>query len=231
MSAHHAAHAPAARSGMSHLRLHIEDFDEAPRRAAAEPSAGCLCPRCAADPHKLRCQSDIYDEGYQAGQTQRRNADQDHAARLALDLSDALAAAQSRVNDIAEQAAEALGQTVIAMFAALLPATQSHHGPREIRAIAKAVLPTLAQAPHITIDAAPDVEDDLQAAIAELPASEQSRVELRISSRGASGALSIAWPGGALHRDPATALRNVRAVLDELGLTAFTPREEALLHG
>ncbi len=230
MSAHHAAHPPATRSGMSHLRMHIEDFDEVPRRAA-EPLASCACPRCAADPHKLRCQSDLYEEGYRAGQIQRRNADQDNAARLALDLSDALAAAQSTANEIAEQAAEALGQTVIAMFSALLPATQSHHGTREVRAIAAALLPTLTQAPHIAIDAAPDVEGDLQAAIARLSAAEQSRVELRISPCSAPGALSIAWPGGALHRDPAAALRNVRAVLDELGLTAVTVPEKVLLHG
>ncbi len=229
MSTHPAARAPATGSGMAHLRLNIEDFDEAPR-PVAKPPAGCTCPRCAADPHKLRCQSDLYEEGYQAGLIQRRNADQDHATRLALDVSDALAAAQSTVNDIAERAAQALGQTVIAMFAALLPTTQSQHAAREVSAIAAAVLPTLAQAPHITIDAAPDVEDDLQAAIAHLPPSERSRVELRISTRTVPGALRIAWPGGALHRDPALALRNVRAVLDELGLTAPTP-EEALLHG
>lgn len=230
MTAHHAARPPVARSGLSHLRLHIEDFDEAPRRPA-EPAAGCACPRCAADPRKLRCQGEVYEEGFHAGQTQRRNDDQDHAARLALDLSDALAAAQSNVDAIAEQAAEAVGQAVITMVAALLPATQSHHGAREIRAIAAAVLPTLGQAPHITIDAAPDVEADLQSAIARLPAADQSRIELRISPRTAPGALSIAWPGGALHRDPAAALRNVRAVLDELGLTAITSPEKALLHG
>ena len=229
MSACYAAPPPTARSGMAELRMHIEDFDEAPRRAA-EPAAGCACPRCAADPRKLRCLSDLYDEGYQAGQAQRRNADQDNAARLALDLSDALAIAQSAAREVAEQTAEALGQAVIAMFAALLPASQSHHGAREVRAIAAAVLPTLTQAPHIAIDAAPDVAEDLRAAIAGLSAAEQSRIELRISARGAPGSISIAWPGGALHRDPATAMRNVRAVLDELGLTGST-QQEALLHG
>ena len=220
-----------ARPAFSHLRLQIEDFDDLPLRPAsvAEP---CACPRCEADPRGLRCHGETYEEGVRAGQAMRAAADQDSAARLALELSDALAAADAQVAEIAEDAAEAVGQAVLAMAAALLPASLARHGPSEVRAIAAALLPSLVHAPSLTVDVAADAEDDIRAAIERLPPSQRARIDIRRHPPAEPGSLSVAWSGGALHRDTEVALQNIRTILAELGLTAPAPQpEKALIHG
>ncbi len=211
---------------LAHLRLQIEDFDDLPHRPVAAAPLRCTCARCAPEP---RCHSETYESGLLAGRAQRRTADQDNAARLALDLSDALAAAEAQAAAIAEETAEAIGEAVIAMAAALLPASLAHLGRCEIRAIADTILPTLAHAPGISIDIAVDAAPDLRAAIDHLPVTQQSRVELRTHPRTGTGDISITWSSGAVHRNTAAILRRVEAILAELGLAPQTQKE--LTHG
>ncbi len=216
----------STRAALAHLRLQIEDFDDLPHRPAAAPER-CACPRCATAP---RCHGETYEQGVRVGRSLRQAADQEASSRLALALSDALAVSEAQAARIADATAETIGEAVLAMAMALLPASLHHHGPSEIRAIAAALLPSLAQTPGLAIDAPEAAEPDLRAAIEGLPATLRGRVELRVHPEMNPCNLGIIWSGGSFQHDAAAAVGRVQAVLAELGLVV-PHSERALIHG
>jgi pyrimidine deaminase RibD-like protein len=133
---------------------------------------------------------------------------------------------------LADETAVAIAQTVFAMIAALLPATLAAHGDHEIRALASAILPTLAPAPDLAMDVAEEDAVGARAAIALLPAGQQGRIELCTHALTQPGSIIVRWTGGSVRRDTAAALRQVRVVLDEFGLIApISQPQEALIYG
>ncbi len=209
-------------SAPRHLRLMVEDFDAAPQPAAPRRER-CTCPRCTADPSGLRCHGETYAEGVHAGQQMRAEHDAAAATHLTQHIATALETAHSAATAIAEDTADALGQAVMAMLAAALPATMRHLGAREAASIANAILPSLAREPAVTIEVAPDAAVTVGLAVDALPPMQRARVTLHVDAHAEPGALRITWAGGALRHDPAAALTRVRAILADLGLTAPEP--------
>ena len=201
------------------LRLLIEDFDAAPK--ARQPSGPfCPCPRCEAAGRAGRCPSDAYDDGVRAGEERLAAGDSEHAVALAAEFAAALDRVDGQIAVLADHAADAMGRAVIAMVAAVLPASFGHLAAGESRAIAAAVLPALASEPAIDIEAAPASLAAIREAVGLLPRASQARIAIQPRETAHGAELHITWSNGAIRQDLAAALARVCDTLARFGLEA-----------
>ncbi len=200
-------------------RLLVEDFDAPPPVRASTPAAPfCPCARCAAEGRSAECPSASYDDGLARGRELRALDDTAAAEALTLELSDALARSTDQATMAAEQTAAALSRVVIAALAAALPATFARLAAAEARAIAEAVLPSLASEPAVTIDVAAPAFEVIRGAVSGLPRASQSRITLHRRDGDAGDDLCIAWSAGLVRRNHAEALARVMDTLSQFGL-------------
>jgi flagellar assembly protein FliH len=202
-----------------------EDF-AGPRRARAEPAPEpeVIVPSySAAELEEARRAA--FREGQDAGRTAAtQEADAQGCAALA-SLSRALGPAMQDARRVQEEAAEAAARLVLGTLLALHPALSQSLAEADILAMARALLPALADEPRLTVYLAPAIAaalgDRLQQAAA--TAHFTGRLDVRADDAMASDAATLTWSSGDASRDPARARAALIDALGTLGLAPETP--------
>lgn len=128
----------------------------------------------------------------------------------------------------AEAAADALVRAALAAVTGALPHLCRAHGPAEVAALVRDVLPSLAARGRVVVRAhaatLPLLEDDLRA----LPDGVSDTVELR-GANIAPGDVRLSWESGDLVRDSQALCTAMMDGLARLGLLVPTPASERTL--
>jgi flagellar biosynthesis/type III secretory pathway protein FliH len=149
-------------------------------------------------------------------------ADVETLQRLLARVADAMNAAQLEAGRVAEAAAEAVARLLLATLAAMLPALCARHGPAEVVAVARAVLPSLAHAPQVAIRVAPEAVAALAAELTKLDPDLQARIAVTPLDAVAAGDVRIAWQDGCATRDTARLWQSIGETLAPIGLLDIT---------
>jgi flagellar assembly protein FliH len=133
-------------------------------------------------------------------------------------VAERLAEARQEHVRLAEEAAAALARLLMQTLRTLLPAATLRCGEGEVRALARAILPGLAQEPHVQIRIAPQHVPAIEAELAGLDADMRARIVLAPTETIAPGDARIVWQDGSASRDTGAIWNAVAEVLAPLGL-------------
>jgi flagellar biosynthesis/type III secretory pathway protein FliH len=140
------------------------------------------------------------------------------SARALTDIGAAIAAMRVEILEAAEQSAEATARLLIDCFAASFPALSSRHGPREVTAVLKEILPALHREPKITIRVNPHLLPTLTEELHTLDGDLAASVRLIPTDAVALGDVRIAWEQGSATRDSMSLWKQIENILAPAGL-------------
>lgn len=205
------------------------DFD-APRHARVEPAPEpeVIVPSySAAELEEARRAS--FREGQDAGRTAAtQEADAQGRAALA-SLARALPSAMEDARRVQDAAAEGAARLVLGALIALHPALSGTLAEADILAMARALLPALADEPRLTVYLSPAIAEALRDRLEQAAATAHfgGRLDLRADDAMASDAATLTWSSGEASRDPARARA---ALIEALGTLGLSPIEPEPLH-
>jgi flagellar assembly protein FliH len=133
-------------------------------------------------------------------------------------IAERLAEARQESVRLAEDAAAALARLLMQTLRTLLPATTQRCGENEVRALTRAILPGLAQEPHVQIRISPLLAPAIEAELTALEAEARARIVLAPTETIPPGDARIIWQDGSASRDTAAIWNAVAEVLAPLGL-------------
>jgi flagellar biosynthesis/type III secretory pathway protein FliH len=153
----------------------------------------------------------------------RTLAEADETARAVASRTLAQIAAQiteSRLEavSIAEQSAEAIARLLLDCFATAFPVLSARHGPGELAAVLREILPALHREPKITVRISPHLVSAMTDEIQSLDADLAARVRLIPTDAVAPGDARITWENGAATRDAASLWEQIENILAPAGL-------------
>jgi flagellar biosynthesis/type III secretory pathway protein FliH len=119
---------------------------------------------------------------------------------------------------IAEQSAEAIARLLLDCFATAFPALSARHGPAELAAVLREILPALHREPKITVRISPHMISAMTEEIHSLDADLLARVRLVPTDAVAPGDARITWENGAAIRDAASLWEQIENILAPAGL-------------
>ena len=188
-----------------------EDFD-LPPRSAAPPEPEIIEPVFSlAEVEAAR--ADGWRDGRQAALAETA-ASSEASAREALSrIAASLTDAREEAAALAEAAAEAIALLVMDGFAAAFPALCARHGDGELRAIIRAILPSLHQEAKIVVRVAPHSSKATIDEIERLDPELVPSVQVVPTDAVAQGDIRIAWRNGGAVRDTAALWRDIAAIL------------------
>jgi flagellar assembly protein FliH len=133
-------------------------------------------------------------------------------------IAEHLQAARQESARLAEEASAALARLLMQTLHTLLPAATQHCGEGEVQALAHAILPGLAQEPHVQIRVAPQLAPAIEAELCGLEADLRARIALAPTETMPLGDVRITWQDGCASRDTEAIWNAVAEVLAPLGL-------------
>jgi flagellar biosynthesis/type III secretory pathway protein FliH len=210
----------------SGVLLFDEDFD-LPPALPAPPEPEIIEPSFSA--FEL---SEARDEATLAGRDAaltELNASAQAAARRALTtIAEQIEAARAEVSAIAEQSAEAIARLLLDCFATAFPALSARHGPAEVAAVLRQVLPALRHEPRITIRLNPHIVEAMTEEIKALDPDLAAHVRLVPTDALTQDDVRIDWHNGAAARDTRTLWSQIENILAPTGLltAAGSPKTE-----
>ncbi len=196
------------------VSLFAEDFDRP--QPATEPAP---TPPSYGPAELAAARADAWAEGHAAALAA---ATTEHAAaleRAARSFAEQIAAVQFEVIAHADSHAEAVARLWLDALASLFPALCARHGAAEALALAKLVLPGLADQSAITLRADPALASHLRQQIATLEPSEPDRIRIVADETAEPGDIRISWSNGLVSRDAMALWEQVAAVLAAAGLS------------
>ncbi len=200
--------------------LFAEDFDVAPEpdpdTYAGAPGTE---PAPAADP-----QQDIA-EAVEYARAAWAQADTHLVASALATIATTIQEAASQASTIAEEYAADTAKTILAMVAAYLPNRCRDHGPAEVEALMRRLLPRIAQQSRLVVRVNPALLSPLQAQLATLDDDAAANVVLTGVPALTPGSAHVKWANGSLQRDTEAIRMTIEAVLSELGLHEPRPIE------
>jgi flagellar biosynthesis/type III secretory pathway protein FliH len=137
------------------------------------------------------------------------------AAQITLARDDAVA--------VAEQSAEAIARLLLDCFATAFPALSARHGPGELAAVLREILPALHREPKITVRINPGLVPVITEELRSLDADLAAHVRLIPADNVAVGDARITWENGTATRDAASLWRQIENVLAPAGLLNLEP--------
>lgn len=140
------------------------------------------------------------------------------ACHALAEIAAQIAAARAEAASIAEQSAEAIARLLLDCFATALPALSARHGPGEVAAMLREILPALRREPKITVRVNPQLVPAISEAMHGFDADLATRVLLVPSDALALGDARINWEHGAAARDAKSLWRQIENVLAQYGL-------------
>jgi len=151
-------------------------------------------------------------------------------ACLALtEIARQIAAARADAVSIAEQSSEAIARLLLDCFAATLPALSARHGPDEIAAVLREILPVLHREPKIIVRVNPDLVEGLTEEFLSLDGDLAARVRLLPTDTVAQGDARMSWENGSATRDTAALWAQIENILAPAGL--LNARQTTKGHG
>jgi flagellar biosynthesis/type III secretory pathway protein FliH len=206
--------------------LFSEDFDlpeTAPAPKVVEPvySAGEL----------MAARESAWRDGHEAGLSEAAAADTAATKETMAQIAAQLRAESEAALMQAEQQAESVARLLLASLAATFPALSARYGDGEARAIARIVLPALAQEPMITIRAHSQTTAAISREIGKLDPEFRARVETMTSDAIPPGDVRITWRNGSAIRSVETLWRQVADVLIPAGLLRTDARVKEMVDG
>ncbi len=140
-----------------------------------------------------------------------------HARTAALTaLSEAYARLQAETLQQQTMLAAETAQIMLSVLAAMLPSLGTQHGPAEVSALLRVVLPRLQQEPRVTVAVAPDTVALVRPDLALFDDPVGAALTLVPDRRLAPGDLRLTWPGGSLVRDTAAIAAAVLATVEAM---------------
>jgi flagellar biosynthesis/type III secretory pathway protein FliH len=119
---------------------------------------------------------------------------------------------------IAEETAEALAHLLLAGFAAAFPALCRRHGPAEVQAVLRTLLPALESEPKVTIRVEPAALAAVRQELDQLDPDLVARMQIVPAEGLRPGDVRVAWQAGQATRDTARLWQDIEAVLAPTGL-------------
>ena len=151
-------------------------------------------------------------------------------ACLALtEIARQIAAARADAVSIAEQSSEAIARLLLDCFAVTLPALSARHGPAEIAAVLREILPVLHREPKIIVRVNPDLVEVLTEEFLSLDGDLAAHVRLVPTDTVAQGDARISWENGSATRDTAALWTQIENILAPAGL--LNARQTTKGHG
>lgn len=205
------------------------DFD-APRRARTEPAPEpeVIVPSySAAELEEARRAA--FREGQDAGRTAAtQEANAEGRAALAA-LSRALGPAMEDARRTQEAAAEGAARLVVGTLLALHPALSQSLADADIMAMARALLPALADEPRLTVHLSPAIAAALSERLEQAASHAHftGRLDVRTDDAMPPDAATLTWSRGEATRDPARARAALVEALGTLGLAPLNPEQPA----
>lgn len=203
--------------------LFAEDFDAPPGVTdldAPEPEA----PPPAIPPEAVEAAREAgFADGYSRGLSQAAQDRAEIARQLLSAIADRLADANAAARTAAEDSALAVASLLMTTLGRLFPALCARHGPAEVAALARSVLPALDGEARITIRVSPHVVAELEAELARLDPDLRATISVLPTDAVAPGDVRIAWQDGGARRDSAALWAEVTATLARYGLDASLP--------
>lgn len=193
--------------------LYAEDFDELPLPPAPPAPQAPGITQAELDGAIAMARAEAVHD---ARMDWQRGALQAQADAL-MAIAQALTNAEEDARAMAESVAEGLARTILSITVGLLPAACARHGPNELRAVLRRLLPTLAQQPRVVVRLSPAVLEDVRADLTQLDEDLAAAVILTPATL-APGDARVTWTDGALIRDTAAMRAAVTAALTGLGL-------------
>jgi len=200
--------------------LYAEDFDAEdmpPDLADVAPEPELIEPLfTAAEVASVRV------EAHHAGRIESEHGVAAARVRLLGSIAAALTDAAAAARQAADAHADAVAKVMLSALAACLPALCARHGAGEVRALARAVLPDLADEPRITVRVYPEMLSAMQAEAASLDPEIVARITWLGSEDILPGDARIAWQDGHAARNGGAARL---AVIDALAVLGLMERE------
>ncbi len=126
--------------------------------------------------------------------------------------------ARSAATQVAEAVAEEVARALLTALTACLPALCAQHGPAELQALVRAVLPVLVDEPRITVRVNPSMAQLMAAEIGALDSEIADRIVLLPSGQIEPGDGRVSWQEGSATRDAGRARAAIEDALAALGL-------------
>jgi len=141
------------------------------------------------------------------------------AACLALtEIAGQITAARADIISMSEQSSEAIARLLLGCFAAAFPALSARHGPREVAAVLREILPALRREPNITIRVNPHLVEALTEEFSSLEGDLAAHLRLIPTDAVTLGDARITWENGAATRDTASLWTQIENILAPAGL-------------
>ena len=197
--------------------LYAEDFDDIgnPGAAGSEP----LPEPEIIEPVFTAAELDAARaEAMQAGRAEAEHGLAGSSNRLLVLVAEGVAEARAGAREAAEAVADGVACCMLSALAACLPVLCEKHGPAELRAFIRALLPALSDEPRITIRVHPDMSEVIRGEIGRLDSEIGERVRVLPVDEMAPGDARVTWGDGSAVRDTARARLAFEEGLAELGL-------------
>jgi hypothetical protein len=141
------------------------------------------------------------------------------ATGLALtEIARQITAARADIVSNAEQSSEAIARLLVNCFATALPALGARHGPAEVVAVLRQILPVLHREPRISIRVNPHLVETLTKEFHSADADLAARLRLIPTDAVALGDARIDWENGSATRDTAALWTQIENILAPAGL-------------
>ncbi len=217
---------PSARGGVVFFD---EDFDLPPPSAAA-PEPEIIVPVFSAE--ELAAAKEIAAaESRTAALGEAATSARAAASQALATVAAELIAARAEAAEIAEQSAEAIVRLLLDCFATAFPALSTRHGPEEVAAVLRAILPALHREPKVTVRVNPHTAAALTEEIRALDPDLTSNVRVVPTDALTRDEVRVAWENGTAVRDTKALWRQIEDVLAPAGLLTAkqTVRDHALV--
>jgi flagellar assembly protein FliH len=140
------------------------------------------------------------------------------AARALGVIAAQMADAHAEAMTIAEQSAEAIARLLLDCFAVAFPALSARHGPAEMAAVLRKILPALRREPKIAIRISPHLVAAMTDELHALDADVAARVRLIPTDAVEPGDARVTWENGSATRDTASLWNQIEGILAPAGL-------------
>jgi hypothetical protein len=193
--------------------LFAEDFD-APE---AVPEPEVIEPVFSAD-ELATAREAAWREGHEAGLREAAASDEAATRQVTAAIAEQCKTEWEAVAVKVEESVEAIARLLFDGLAATFPSLCARYGDAEVRAIARAVLPTLIQEPAITVRAHPSTVAALGPEMARLDPDITTRMQTVGCDAMPPGDVRIAWRNGVATRDATALWQQVAEILVPAGL-------------
>jgi flagellar biosynthesis/type III secretory pathway protein FliH len=197
--------------------MYAEDFDQ--DRRARKPAAEVAPEPKIVEPVFTAAELEAARaESREAGRIESEHGFLAARVQLLSAIASGMADAHAGGVEVAEATAEAVARTMLSALAAILPGLCAHHGADEVRALARALLPRLADETRITVRVHPLMIPALTDEIGTLDHEVAERVVLIPTEQIPPGDVRIGWQDGSAVRDAGRIRAAVEDALARLGL-------------